>query len=274
MEIQYLLYTLLGAGIGILGTLIGAGGGFILVPLLLYIWPKDTPPVIISSVSLAVVCMNAMSGSFAYMRMKRVDFVSGSLFALATLPGAFIGARAANFLPKKSFDIIFGVLLFLIALYLFLRPQKMKSADNAIQKGFHRTLTDADGHTYNYAYNLPAAILLSICVGFLSSILGIGGGIIHVPALVNFFNFPVHVATATSHFTLVFTALAGTIEHIMDGSLQQKYPYVIAIGIGVIIGAQLGARLAKKVKDRWIIRSLSIALCFVGIRIFLTGIEM
>ncbi len=66
--------------IGAYGTLIGAGGGFVLVPMLILVYPEEAPEVI-TSISLAVVFFNALSGSAAYMRLKRVDFRSGILFS-------------------------------------------------------------------------------------------------------------------------------------------------------------------------------------------------
>ena len=270
-EITYLLFALLGLLVGILGTLMGAGGGFILVPVLLFLWPGVNPG-IITSVSLAVVFLNALSGSFAYIRLKWVDFRSATMFAIATLPGSLIGAMLVHYVPKNIFDIIFGILLVIISIYLIFKPLKMQSRTSILNKGYYRKLTDAKGDVYEYSYNLPMAIILSVFVGFISSMAGIGGGIIHVPALVNLFNFPVHIATATSHFTLVFTALAATIEHVVDGSLHKYYPVVLSTGLGVVIGAQLGARLAKRLKAKLIIRGLAIALGSVGVRIFLSGI--
>lgn len=98
--------------------------------------------------------------------------------------------------------------------------------------------------------------------------LGIGGGIIHVPALIRLLNFPVHIATATSHFILVIMALTGTIVHIVMGSFSnESAQQTIFLGTGVLIGAQAGALLSQHVRGGWIIRGLAIALASVGIRI-------
>ena len=110
---------------------------------------------------------------------------------------------------------------------------------------------------------------LSAVVGYISSLLGIGGGIIHVPALIRLLNFPVHIATATSHFMLVIIALTGTVVHILAGSYSHGVHRTIALAVGVLLGAQLGALLSKRMKGRWIIQSLAIALGFVGLRILM-----
>ncbi|TMA11893.1 MAG: sulfite exporter TauE/SafE family protein, partial [Deltaproteobacteria bacterium] len=88
---QYLWLIPVGFVIGAYGTLIGAGGGFVLVPLLLLLYPEEKPE-IITSISLAVVFFNALSGSMAYGRLKRIDYRSGIVFSVATIPGAILGA--------------------------------------------------------------------------------------------------------------------------------------------------------------------------------------
>jgi uncharacterized membrane protein YfcA len=106
-------------------------------------------------------------------------------------------------------------------------------------------------------------------VGYLSSLFGIGGGIIHVPLLTSLLDFPVHVATATSHFILAIMALAGTLTHIATGTFAHGVHRTIYLGMGVLVGAQVGARLSRRMRGAWIIRSLALALGAVGIRLLL-----
>jgi len=82
---------LIGVGVGAFGTVIGAGGGFILTPILLLLYPHDSAQTL-TAISLAAVFFNAASGSVAYARQRRIDFHSGTVFAIATLPGAVAGA--------------------------------------------------------------------------------------------------------------------------------------------------------------------------------------
>ena len=111
--------------------------------------------------------------------------------------------------------------------------------------------------------------MISFFVGFLSSLLGIGGGIIHVPALTTLLNFPLHIATATSHFILAVMALGGTIVHIIQGNFKGEWLRTISIGAGIIVGAQVGAYFSNKLKDKLIIRILAFALLAVGVRLLL-----
>lgn len=267
MDVTHIgLFVLLGFGVGAIGTLIGAGGGFILLPVLLLIYP-DLPPEVLTSLSLAVVFINATSGSLAYSRLKRIDYGSGMIFALATLPGAIIGAYATHLIPRHAFDLMLGVLLLGISLFLFFRPQYQTSA--LITRNFRvlRKLTDSEGNSYSWSFNMVTGVAISFVVGFLSSLLGIGGGIIHVPVLTALLHFPVPIATATSHFILAIMALAGTGAHIAQGNLNTTWPLVLTIGAGVVAGAQVGARASHRIKPERIVRVLALALFVVGLRL-------
>src|SRR5499426_1597186 len=126
MPIEYLWLLPLGLLIGAFGTLIGAGGGFILVPILLLLYPKE-PAELVTAISLAVGLFNALSGSFAYARMKRVDYKAGIFFPIATIPGAIIGALSTAYIPRRIFDLIFGVLMIIAAIILWLSAEDKHS---------------------------------------------------------------------------------------------------------------------------------------------------
>lgn len=265
----------LGFILGAYGTLIGAGGGFVLVPVLLLLYPEESPE-IIASIALAVVFFNALSGSLAYARMKRIDYKSGIIFSLATIPGAILGALTTAYIPRQVFDQIFGVLMIAASAYLFSshnggKETKSSNPYNPVARSHNRNLTttlvDADGITHTFSYNPVLGVVLSLFVGYVSSLLGIGGGIIHVPALARLLNFPVHIATATSHFILAIMAFAGTLVHILTGTFAHGVRRTIFLAIGVLTGAQLGAYLSDRVHGDWIIRGLALALLFVGLRI-------
>src|SRR5471032_1180776 len=88
------------------------------------------------------------------------------------------------------------------------------------QHGTLRQITDRDGVEHSYTVPVARGAALSLIVGFVSSFLGIGGGIIHVPLLVQALGFPVHIATATSHFVLVAMSGAASLTHLAQGSYQ------------------------------------------------------
>lgn len=271
------LLVLIGFLIGASGTLIGAGGGFILVPLLLITHPK-MPAATTTAISIAVVAANAISGSIAYARSKRIDYKAGLLFGAFTIPGSILGVLMIKYVPKHIFNIVFGSLLVILATYLFIKAkkqnevlQKNNSANSSGMVTHH--ITDRAGDSFSYSFNQLLGIFISIIVGFISPLLGIGGGIIHVPAMVQWLNFPVHIATATSHFILAIMTTVSVIVHFSQGSYHDPKIQFVVMGlcIGVIPGAQFGAFLSNKIKSKLIIKILAVCLCIAGLRIlFLT----
>ncbi|HDS16471.1 MAG TPA: sulfite exporter TauE/SafE family protein [Proteobacteria bacterium] len=268
--VSYLWLSVLSLALGAIGTLIGAGGGFVLVPVLLLLYPQESPQTI-TSISLAVVFCNALSGSLAYAWKRRIDYRSGLLFAAATIPGAVIGALTTDFFPRRLFNVVFGIIMIAAALYLaFFRETEPAPARTGGKQLTSRKVVESNGKIHVFSYNLNLGLWLSLFVGYLSSLLGIGGGIVHVPILVRLLNFPVHLATATSHFILAIMALAGTIVHMLTGSFSESgVQLTIFLGLGVMGGAQLGARLSDRMRGSWIIRGLATALAFVGLRILM-----
>lgn len=265
---QYFWLISTGMVVGAFGTLIGIGGGIVLIPMLLLLYPKDSPEVI-TSISLAVVFFNALSGSVAYARMKRIDYKSGLLLSSATVPGAILGVLTVAYIPRQLFNALFGILMMAASTFLILQPLKrQKARDKGSDNLLKREVADANGTVHAFSYNPYLGMGISLAVGYVSSLLGIGGGIIHVPSLIRLLNFPVHIATATSHFILVIMAFTGTVGHVLKGTFAQGVGRTIPLAIGVLIGAQFGAWLSDWVKGVWIIRCLALALGFVGIRIF------
>ena len=240
----------IGFFVGTIGTVIGSGGGFLLVPTLLLLDPLIKPEVV-TGISLAVVCFNTISGSIAYGRMGRIDYRAGVIFAAAALPGAAVGAYMTSYIPRRVFDGIFGFLLIAASAYLV------------------RTAGRASEQKPSGAYNLRLGAALSVGIGFLSSLLGIGGGIIHVPALTHALKFPVHVATATSHFVLAVTTLVATVIHVSNGTLDGHFTTILWIAIGAVAGAQAGAKASTVMKGSWILQALAAGLSLIGIRILL-----
>jgi uncharacterized membrane protein YfcA len=274
MDNIYLL-IILGFVIGAIGTLIGAGGGFILVPILIILHPDYTPETI-TAISMGVVACNGISGSVAYMSSKRIDYKAGIIFALFAIPGSVLGVLTTKVIPREAFDIIFGIILVCMAIFLFVRGGNKTSINKPLQahKGWvQQHLVDKWNEKYDYAYDRRKGNILSVFVGYFSPLLGIGGGIIHVPAMVEWLRFPVHIATATSHFILAIMATVSVIVHFIDGNYNDPIILKMVIGliIGVIPGAQLGAFLSRRMRGKIIVKALAGALIIVGVRILVSG---
>jgi len=249
---------LFGILVGTAGTLIGLGGGFLLIPLFLIIY-RDKNPAVLTAISLAVICTNSISGSIAYARMKRIAYRAGLIFSAAALPGVVAGAILVAYFPMKAFELILGFVIIAAGIYLFL----------SVKKRINPNLADAQKMP---ACNIRAGIAISLCVGLISSILGIGGGIVHVPMMIYLLDFPVHLATATSHFMLAIMTGAATIVHIYKGNLNGQWTIIISLSAGVVIGAQAGAFISQRFSSVWIIRLLAASLIFVGLRIIYQGL--
>src|SRR6266481_3197284 len=155
----YLWLLPVGVLIGAFGTLIGAGGGFVLTPMLLLVYPHESPE-IITSISLAVVFFNAFSGSVAYARLQRIDYTSGVLFALATIPGAVVGALTTTYMPRRAFDLVFGLCMILTAIFLLRRGERPSQIEAQQHKPYYviRSVIEADETRHTYAYNRRVGI--------------------------------------------------------------------------------------------------------------------
>lgn len=245
-----ILLVFVGIFVGMFGTIIGVGGGFIVVPLLTIVY-QFSPQYAVGT-SMVIVALNALSGTVAYIRQKRIDYNTGLLFASATLPGSFLGAYLLQMISRPVFDVSFGIFLMCIALYLGLRRQLPS-------KHF-------DMSSYQRPrYNRFLGISISFFVGFVASMAGIGGGVVHVPAMIYLFHFAPFIAIPTSHFILAISATFAAASHAYIGEVA--WAFVPFLGTGAIIGAQIGGQLSHKIKSYWIIRALLLVMFIVALRL-------
>lgn len=251
-----MIMLLLGFLIGTAGTLIGVGGGFLLIPILLYAYPEKNN-IWVSSISMWVVAWNASSGSIAYLRQRRVHLRSACIFILASLPGSVLGVWAEGLVSRGSFETIFGGAMVLYALVIFFKGAKQKDESSMHP---HSTL--------DFKVYLQGS-LISFFVGFVASFFGIGGGVVHVPLLTHMLGFPVHMATGTSHFILALTAWFTTLVHLYNGDISLSDPMLWQLAAGAVVGAQLGARLSGRVSGNMILKLLAVALVCVGLRLLI-----
>jgi uncharacterized membrane protein YfcA len=264
--------VLLGVAVGTFGTLVGAGGGFILTPVLLILYPKDSAATV-TAISLVVVFWNATSGTTAYAWQRRIDYRTGLVFAACTLPGSIVGAVLVQFASRRLFDAITAGLLAALAIWLMLaRPpsrQRIGRPGTSL-----RHLVDRQGNQYQYDVPLVRGALLSTGVGFVSTFLGIGGGVIHVPLMVAVLGFPVHVATATSHFILAIMSGSASIAHFVLGSFMNGHGLrrAASLSLGVVAGAQLGAILSRRVGGERIKQLLALGLIALAVRLAISEI--
>jgi hypothetical protein len=277
--IERLVDLLLGLFAGTYGTLIGAGGGFIMSPILLLFFGKAQQ--VASATSLMAVCFNAAMAVYTYHQHGRIDYYTGIRFALATIPGALLGSILVNYLPGPLFKLIFGIVLILVAGYMAIRGERPSGrpggllADEASLRAEGKTvrvMIDRAGNKTVFGYRMRDGLLLSSMVGVLSSLLGVGGGIIHTPMMIGLFGIPPHIAVATSQFILLISAITGTSSYLAQGLID--IPTAIALGLGGIVGARLGATIARRIKGKLIVRLLAVALLLVGGRLIWGGLGL
>ena len=251
------LLSLLGIFVGFVGTALGLGGGLILTPFLLYLYP-EMPPNQLTAISLFCIAINSTIGALSYFRKKRVHLRSALLFSVASLPGAWFGVQLASLVQRSKFELIFGIFLAIIGSYLIIRkPNKHIDSHISEWKGTRARFT--------------AGFLISFFVGTIASFLGIGGGIIHVPLLVEVMQFPAHTAVATSHFILAASAIIASVEHYTNGTLVFN-SLVLYIAAGIVIGSPLGAKASTKVKGANIMKLIGGVVILVGIRLLYTNL--
>ena len=283
--LQWVILALVGFVTGVFGVLVGAGGGFILVPILRIFFDKD--PAIVAGTVLALVAANSISGAFAYRYMRVVDKRSAYLFAAAAIPGSVI----APFVLKKTleglpgvFDAMFGLLLVILAVRIatqqfdsgrqsrIARARSRRRSFINPQTLHRRRITAESGETYRYRLNERWAVLINFVLGFISSFFGVGGGFLRTPILVYAFGFPVQVAVATSIFALSFYTTAGAATHAIIGNIEW-FPTFVFTGIGLVTGGQIGARLSGKVQGPWIMRLLMLVILAMGVQLVIQGIR-
>ncbi len=268
-----LILIILATLIGILSSSMGVGGGFIIVPLLVLVY--DLKAHIAIGTSITTVLFSALSATIGYFKQKRIDWKLGIITAISTIPTAHLGAYTTKFFESKVLSSIFGIALALVGLRMisgtvFFFKQKGRVYDNSLlsksnnlQKGWHRKLIDASGITFDYYIKNPILgfLLLSLC-GFASAFLGVGGGVMIVPLYVIVMGMPIHLATATSVFSIIFTSLSGAWAHILLGNISLEY--AIPLIIGVVTGAQIGTRVAKRLKSKIMQFTFGLMILFIG----------
>ncbi|MDF2724261.1 MAG: hypothetical protein K0Q59_3936 [Paenibacillus sp.] len=263
--IGFVLLLIIGLVSATFGSIVGLGGGIIIVPALLYIAPifldKDIVTATAVGTSLTVLIFTALSSTLTFMKEKKVDFRSAWLFFITSGPGAMVGASLTGNFAPRPFELAFGIFMLLMAALLILRTRwKPASIDWRIK----RTYTDGQGLDHTYGYNLPVALVVGFAVGFISGLFGIGGGSLFVPIMVLLFRYPPHVATATSMFVIFLSSILGSATHGYHGEVD--WYSVVALAPGAWIGGWLGARIVRVMSGGALLWTLRITLIVIAIK--------
>lgn len=259
--IDFILLPLLAFPVGVLAAMVGVGGGIFIVPLLTLIYDFKTPEAI--GTSLAMIIFTSIFSTVSYSRQKRIDYKLGLILSIITIPGAIVGAIAANIINPAQLGLIFGIFLVFVALRMLITYNFGKLNAKKTDKLWHRKIIDSAGTVFEYYSDLRKSFPPSFFGGFFSGLLGIGGGVVMVPIMNFLMDFPMHLAVATSMFIMIFTSLAGALTHFTLGNVHLEY--MILLCIGIVFGTQLGAYASKRTSGKNLRRIFGIIVILVSI---------
>jgi uncharacterized membrane protein YfcA len=258
-----------GAAAGIFGSLLGLGGGILIVPLLTLVFGLPLREAVAISLVSVIVTSSASAG--VYLQRHTANLRLGMVLELFTASGALVGGLVAFLLSDQILAGLFAVLLAWVAVSMLRSGAKAKAAAVAAAaaavaasdapavaaldpaapapESFTATL-GGDGYTVR---RLHAGMVGSVFAGLVSAILGVGGGIVKVPVMNLVMGVPLKVATATSNMMIGITATSSAVIYLLRGQID---PYVAGpVALGVFAGAMIGSRIAARINVgllRWL----------------------
>jgi hypothetical protein len=240
----------LGFAAGILGSMIGLGGGIIVVPILTFL---GFPPTVAASNSLFAALSNAVASTITYSKQKRIEFSLGLKLGLLTIPGTILGAVISSDISSEIFKILFGIILTFSSVYIFLR-KKLETKEKILSKQM-----------------IIFAIGASFFAGIISSFFGIGGGIIFVPLMVVGMGMAMKRAAPTSQLILLFASFSGVVVHSVLG--HPDFLQAGLLAIGSFFGGLVGARLSLDVKERYLQILVSSVILIAAVKLFVDSLS-
>lgn len=241
---------LLGFGAGILGSMIGLGGGIVVVPVLTFL---GFSPQLAASNSLFAAFSNAVASTISYAKQKRIEYLLGLKLGLLSIPGTILGAFISSDITPSVFKTLFGIVLVVSSVYIFSK-RRMESK----------------------AYNLSKQVTVlsvaaSFFAGIISSLFGIGGGIVFVPLMVIAIGLSMKLAAPTSQFILLFASASGMIAHAFLGH-PDFYQSLLLAG-GAFGGGLVGSRLSVEIEENKLRIIVSVVLVVAAIKLFIDSLE-
>ncbi|PLW74875.1 sulfite exporter TauE/SafE family protein [Cohaesibacter celericrescens] len=267
----------MGGAVGFISGIFGVGGGFLLTPLLIFY--GISPAVAVASVT-AQITASSTTGSLAYLRTGNLDLKLGTVLFSAGIVGSVLGVEVFAILRQLGqLDLIISIsyVTFLGAVGSLMVMESVRAIVRT-RKGTPISMRKPGQH--NWVHGLPfkmrfkksklyvsvlPVIFIGGTIGFLGTVLGIGGGFMLVPALIYLLRVPTAVVIGTSLFQIVVTMAVATVLH---ASTNQTVDIVLALilMIGGTIGAQFGAQIGQKLKAEQLRALLGLLVLMVGVR--------
>ncbi|MHA1136336.1 MAG: sulfite exporter TauE/SafE family protein [Candidatus Thorarchaeota archaeon] len=241
MQVLFLdvfILAIFAIGVGVLSSMIGIGGGTVNTPLLLilFAFTEQQAP----ATALVGGLFVSIAASISYWKQDPRPTIPkvGLTLAILTVPGSLFGVFLRTLIAAPyALRLIFGISLFPVAIKMLFAAKRGKS-DLASELA-------AWDISYITRRQWATSLIGAFIGGISAGLLGLGGGAVVVPVLIVLMGLPMHAAVATSMFTMMFTTTAGTAYNIILGSIDLSF--ALALGIGMLIGGQIGARFACKV---------------------------
>jgi uncharacterized protein len=280
LSVNLLVIILLGGAVGMLSGMFGVGGGFLTTPLLIF---YGIPPMVAAASASTQVTGASVSGVFAHMKRGGVDFHMGAVLVAGGLVGTLVGAGLFSVLEAwGQIDTVINILyVIMLGTIGGLMGREGLQAVLASREG--KPLPPAKRRHHPLVANLPfrwrfyrsglyisplAPLILGFITGIMTMLLGVGGGFIMVPAMLYILGMSANVVVGTSLFQILFVTMGSTMVH----SLTTKaVDIVLAVFLllGSVTGAQIGARLAQRMKPEYLRLFLAAIVLLVAIRMAL-----
>ena len=256
---------------GSLGALLGLGGGVFLVPFLNLVLGFRFN--VAAAISLTTVIATSSTVSAGRAGKQLINMKLGMLLEVATAAGSFLGGVTAQFVSQSVLQRLFGAVAVVVALIMLSRLRRRNvildpAADPGILGGRYHEAESGCTVTYRVK-RLPLAIAASFVAGNVSSLLGIGGGIIKVPVLNAWCGIPLRAAAATSAFMIGVTATAGATIYYGHGQLQPAL--AAAACLGVQLGSWGGMKFGAAASAKWLKILMAAVLAIVSAMMFTRG---
>jgi uncharacterized membrane protein YfcA len=258
-----------GAVAGSLGALLGLGGGVFLVPFLNL--ALGFPFSVAASLTTVIATSSTVSAGRAGKHL--INMKLGMLLEVATAAGSFLGGVTAHLIAQSLLQKLFGSIAIVVAIIMLTRLQRRNvildpAADPGVLGGRYYEEESGGDVTYRVK-RLPVAIAASFVAGNVSSLLGIGGGIIKVPVLNAWCGVPLRAAAATSAFMIGVTATAGAVIYYGRGQLEPAL--AAAAVLGVQLGSWGGMRFGAAASSKWLKVMMAIVLFIVAAMMLARG---
>lgn len=247
---------------GILGTLLGIGGGIVFIPVLTIVYGLTTTEA--AAVSLIGIIVTSTSATTFYLQKRVTNIRLGLLLEISTAIGAMAGAFVSAYIQDWVLMTIFAVVILISALRMTVDKEKEVFSENG-EFTYHDLKREED---VNYdVKNIKSGFAACSIAGMVSSMTGVGGGVIKVPIMNLHMGVPIRAAMATSNYMIGITAFSGAIIYFLNGRVLLDVAAFVVIG--AFLGSLVGEHLSKSVDGSSLRKYFSVLLIFVAAIMFL-----